>query len=87
MQLTLSIFLDGFQGKEKDIIFFSCVRTSTHGIGFLGDDRRINVAITRAKRSLLLVGRIEALQTNLTWNALFQSLQGRGCIERVTWVP
>ena len=37
--------IDGYQGKEKHIIIFSCVRTSTRGIGFLGDDRRINVSV------------------------------------------
>lgn len=54
--------VDGFQGQEKDIIILSCVRTS--GIGFLNDFRRINVAITRAKSNLFVVGDVMNLERN-----------------------
>ena len=40
--------IDSFQGREKDFILFSCVRCG-HNIGFLGDQRRLNTAITKAK--------------------------------------
>lgn len=49
--------VDGFQGREKEVVIISLVRSNTNGeIGFLGDTRRMNVAWTRARRKLLVVG-------------------------------
>ena len=49
--------VDGFQGREKEVVIISLVRSNTKGeIGFLGDTRRMNVAWTRARRKLLVVG-------------------------------
>ena len=49
--------VDGFQGREKECVLISTVRSNPDGeIGFLGDARRMNVAITRARRKLLVVG-------------------------------
>ncbi|HYG50344.1 MAG TPA: AAA domain-containing protein [Flavobacteriales bacterium] len=49
--------IDGFQGQEKDIILISCVRSNDNGeIGFLKDTRRMNVAMTRARKKLIIVG-------------------------------
>lgn len=55
-RITVST-IDGYQGQEKDVVYLSLVRCNEKGdIGFLRDYRRMNVAMTRAKRMLVLVG-------------------------------
>ncbi len=49
--------VDGFQGREKEAVVISLVRSNSNGeIGFLGDTRRMNVALTRARRKLIVIG-------------------------------
>lgn len=72
--------VDSFQGQETDVVLFSAVRSnSDNEMGFLRDPRRLCVAITRAKRGLIIVGDQVVLQTSHHWRALISSCQERGC--------
>lgn len=69
---------DAFQGREREIIIFSCVRAkATGGIGFLGDIRRMNVGLTRAKSSLWVLGDSRSLQQGQFWNKLIEDAKDR----------
>lgn len=60
--------VDGFQGQEKEIIILSCVRTNN--IGFTSDIRRINVALTRARSTVVVLGYQQNLEIDKTWKSL-----------------
>lgn len=71
---------DAFQGREAEIIIFSCVRASpAGGIGFLQDIRRMNVGLTRAKSSLWVLGNSDSLSRGQYWRKLVEDAQGRDC--------
>ncbi|KAI8350314.1 SEN1 N terminal-domain-containing protein [Choanephora cucurbitarum] len=73
--------VDGFQGQEKEIIIFSCVRAgSGRGIGFLADVRRMNVGLTRAKCSLFVLGHARSLSHSDRWGELVRDAQSRSLI-------
>lgn len=75
--------VDGFQGQEKDVIIFSCVRAQGGGVGFLSDVRRLNVAITRAKSSMWILGNSSILTRNAVWKNLIVDAQNRGLYSQV----
>ena len=71
---------DAFQGRESEIIIFSCVRASpVGGIGFLQDIRRMNVGLTRAKSSLWVLGNSESLVRGHFWKKLVEDARARDC--------
>lgn len=76
--------IDAFQGREKDFLIMSCVRSNKQNkIGFLSDARRMNVALTRAKYGLVLIGDVECLKnSDDLWKEYIQSLETAGSIKK-----
>jgi len=72
--------VDGYQGRECEVIVFNTVRApeaaqNSKGIGFLADERRLNVALTRAKSLLVVVGHARTLVQSKAWNAFLQHVR------------
>ena len=69
--------VDGFQGQERDVILISLVRANEDGqIGFLNDLRRMNVAITRARMKLIILGDASTLTKHLFYKKLYEYILG-----------
>lgn len=67
--------IDAFQGREKDVVILSMVRSNAEGVvGFLGEMRRINVAMTRAKKQLVIIGDSETLSRDPELTGLVKKL-------------
>ncbi|WP_297519450.1 IGHMBP2 family helicase [Thermococcus sp.] len=70
--------VDGYQGREKEVIILSFVRSNMGGeIGFLRDLRRLNVSLTRAKRKLILIGDSSTLSVHPTYRRLVEFVRER----------
>ena len=77
--------VDGFQGREKEIIVLSLVRSNQkHQVGFLSDKRRLNVAITRPRRMLIVVGDIDTITNGNENENLFLKHFGEYCNDNAT---
>ncbi|KAJ1848022.1 ATP-dependent RNA helicase, partial [Coemansia sp. RSA 2703] len=73
--------VDAFQGREKDYIIVSCVRNNERqGIGFLSDPRRLNVALTRAKYGVIVLGCPRVLSCNPLWHELLSYYKQHGVL-------
>lgn len=68
--------VDGFQGQERDVILISLVRANEEGqIGFLNDLRRMNVAITRARMKLIILGDVSTLTRHTFYAELYRYIE------------
>jgi ATP-dependent RNA/DNA helicase IGHMBP2 len=71
--------VDAFQGQERDVIVISLVRSNSKGeVGFLGDIRRTNVAMTRARKKLIVIGDSATLGSHPFYLELIEFVQGKG---------
>jgi len=76
--------VDGFQGQERDLMLISLTRSNEKGeIGFLADERRMNVALTRAKRKLILIGDSSTLAQNPFFDSLLGYFEEKGAYRSV----
>jgi hypothetical protein len=68
--------VDAYQGRERDIIIYSVVRSNAQGrIGFLSDERRLNVALSRARNLLIIVGNIDTEYARASENPFYSVIQ------------
>ncbi|WP_457680850.1 IGHMBP2 family helicase [Thermovibrio sp.] len=73
--------VDGFQGREKEVIIISFVRSNDEGeIGFLKDLRRLNVAITRPRRKLIAIGNSKTLGTHEVYRGFIDYIKDKGVL-------
>jgi ATP-dependent RNA/DNA helicase IGHMBP2 len=71
--------IDGFQGQERELIIISLVRSNTDGtIGFLKDYRRMNVALTRAKKKLIVIGDSATIGMDSFYNDFLSYVENQG---------
>ena len=83
--ITLNIevnTIDGFQGQEKDLIIISLARSNEMGIiGFLADYRRLNVAMTRARKKLVIIGDGATLSADKLYLDLIDHIEEYGLLQ------
>ncbi|KAJ1372350.1 DNA-binding protein SMUBP-2 [Parelaphostrongylus tenuis] len=73
--------MDSFRGQKREVVVFSMVRCNPdRTTGFLQDERRLNVAITRAMRQFVLIGSVRMMQKNRHLRSLLRTIQDVGKI-------
>ena len=76
--------VDGYQGREKEVIIVSLVRSnSSASVGFLEESRRLNVAVTRARRMVVLVGDSATLATDPAIANLLEFCRSQGAVREL----
>ena len=91
--------IDGFQGREREVVLFSVVRSpkpskrdakkpdAAPRIGFVADERRMNVGLTRARAALVVIGNASALRGDPHWGSLVEDAGARGRIVQALTGP
>ena len=72
------VSVDSMQGREADVVIVSCCRSGGIGLGFVADPRRVNVALSRARESLVVLGSAPTLQVERIWNSALRGMQKFG---------
>lgn len=75
--------VEAFQGREKPIMILTTVRSGATGVGFLSNVKRLNVALTRAKALLIVIGNPETLQQDPNWFEFIRYCYDNGAIRGV----
>lgn len=79
--------VDNFNSQEKDIVVLSCARARGHGgdVGFFLNSRQLmNLALTRAKETLIVCGHFATLKNSETWNSLYEEAKAQQVMHVVT---
>ena len=80
--------VDGFQGREKEAVVMCTVRSNSEGeVGFLSDSRRMNVALTRARRRLVVIGDSGTLGADEFFQSLLKWFEETGVYQSVWEIP
>ena len=79
--------VDGYQGREKEVVVVSLVRSNPQGaVGFLEESRRLNVAVTRARRCAIIIGDAASLATDPAIASLVDFCLENACLRKLSEV-
>lgn len=72
--------VETYQGREKSVIIISTVRSGTKTLGFLNNEKRLNVALTRAKGLMIVVGDPQLLKNDINWRIFIKYCVKNRCM-------